>query len=224
MPRNKPSTPAEQRPASRNLRVLKQLFAFLRPYRGAVAGAALALLVAACGSDDAEETTTTTAATTTTEADEPTVLQLAVEAGQFSTLIAAIEAAGLGDALSGEGPLTVFAPTDQAFVDLVEAVTPLLDPDILEQEGPFAAIDDLLGPGTIEAVVSYHVTKGRHAANSVVPRQGERTIRTLLKGATFSVSSEGMITAVGNTASIETPNISASNGIIHVIDSVILPE
>lgn len=118
---------------------------------------------------------------------------------------------------------TVFAPTDAAFVDLVEAVADLLDPDVLDNEGPFAAIDDLLGFGTIEAVVAYHVTEGRRAANSVVPRVGQRIIKTLLDGATFSVDTAAVITAVGNNASIVQPNISASNGIIHVIDAVILP-
>jgi uncharacterized surface protein with fasciclin (FAS1) repeats len=121
---------------------------------------------------------------------------------------------------------TVFAPTDQAFVNLVTAVAPLLDADILANDGPFAAIDALLGAGTIEAVVSYHVTNGRRAANSVLPpgrSPRTRTIETLLTGATFNVSSAGQITAVGNTANIVSPDISASNGIIHVIDAVILP-
>ena len=118
---------------------------------------------------------------------------------------------------------TVFAPTDDAFVALVEAVAGNLDPDILEQDGPFAAIDAWLGMGTIEAVVSYHVTEGRRASNSVVPKNNDRVIETLLEGATFSVSSDAMITAVGNTAMIEAADISASNGIIHVISAVILP-
>ncbi|MFU8842005.1 MAG: fasciclin domain-containing protein, partial [Nitriliruptoraceae bacterium] len=71
-------------------------------------------------------------------------------------------------------------------------------------------------------VLQYHVAEGRRAANSVVPRNGERTVTTLL-GATFSVDTDAEITAVGNSAQIIAPNISASNGIIHVIDAVILP-
>lgn len=120
---------------------------------------------------------------------------------------------------------TVFAPTDQAFLDLVGAVSSLLDPAVLAADGPFAAIDDLLGAGTIEAVVSYHVTEGRRAANSVVPPTSRqvRTIQTLLEGATFTVAAPGLITAVGNTATITTRNVSASNGIIHIINAVILP-
>ena len=108
---------------------------------------------------------------------------------------------------------TVFAPTDQAFLNLL-AATGL---------SSFAEIDAALGPGTVEAVVSYHVTDGRRASNSVLPRRGERTISTLLDGATFSVDTKGGITAVGNTANIVDANISASNGVIHVIDAVILP-
>lgn len=118
---------------------------------------------------------------------------------------------------------TVFAPTDAAFLGLVGAVAPLLDPDVLATDGPFAAIDDLLGDGTVEAVVSYHVTDGRRATNSVLPKRGERTISTLLPGATFSVSPEAEITAVGSTATVVIPNISASNGVVHAIDAVLLP-
>ena len=130
---------------------------------------------------------------------------------------------GLVAGLFDDEQYTVFAPTNAAFGDLVDAVADLLDPDILENEGPFAAIDDLLGAGTVEAVVSYHVTFGRRASNSVVPPRRERSIDTLLEGATFSVSSSGIITAVGSTAAIGPANISASNGIIHVIDAVLLP-
>lgn len=122
-----------------------------------------------------------------------------------------------------ESQSTVFAPTDQAFLNLVGAVTPLLDPTILAEQGPFAAIDALLGAGTIEAVVSYHVVEGRRAANSVVPKKGERRLETMLDGATFNVTPAGMIQAVGSTANIVLPNVSASNGVIHAIDAVILP-
>lgn len=158
-----------------------------------------------------------------------TIAEIAEEAG-FSLLLAAVgyiaetnPESGLVAGLLDRSQLTVFAPTDDAFIALVEAVAPLLDPEVLDQDGPFAAIDDLLGLGTIEAVVSYHVTEGRRAANSVVPRRGVRTIETLLEGASFGVDPAGMITAVGSTAGIGPANISASNGIIHVIDAVLLP-
>ncbi len=147
-----------------------------------------------------------------TEAEEP----------QFTLLLAALEYTGLTGVFTGGEQYTVFAPTDQAFLNLVGAVAELLDPDVLEEEGPFAAIDDLLGEGTVANVLLYHVAEGRRAANSVVPPVRPRTITTLL-GETFSVDSGGVITAVGNTAEIVAADISASNGIIHVIDTVILP-
>jgi uncharacterized surface protein with fasciclin (FAS1) repeats len=112
---------------------------------------------------------------------------------------------------------TVFAPTDAAFVGLVTAL------GVAGAENPFAAIDDLLFAGAVEAVVSYHVVEGRRAANSVVPRVGTRTVQTLLDGATFQVRPDLSIQAIGNEANIVTANISASNGIVHVIDAVILP-
>ena len=71
-------------------------------------------------------------------------------------------------------------------------------------------------------VLFYHVTEGRRGANSVVPKNNMRTIETLL-GESFSVNTMGEITAIGNTANIAAADISASNGIIHVIDTVILP-
>jgi len=149
---------------------------------------------------------------------------------QFKLLLGALEYAGLTDVFAGGDQYTVFAPTDEAFGNLVSAVEGLLDPEVVENDGPFAAIDTLLGEGTIYNVLLYHVTDGRRAANSVLPKNNPRTIETLLEGATFNVDNQGMIWAVGNTANFvigedEMPlvNISASNGIIHVIDAVILP-
>jgi uncharacterized surface protein with fasciclin (FAS1) repeats len=144
------------------------------------------------------------------------------EEPQFTLLLAALEYTGLTSVFTGGEQYTVFAPTDEAFGNLVTAVAGLLDPDILENDGPFAAIDALLGEGTVTNVLLYHVAEGRRAANSVVPPVRPRTIETLL-GVSFTVDSKGMITAVGNTAGIVKADISASNGIIHVIDTVILP-
>lgn len=143
-----------------------------------------------------------------TEAEEP----------QFTLLLAALEYTGLTSVFAGTDQYTVFAPTDQAFLDLVAATG--VDPN-----DPFTAIDAALGEGTVANVLLYHVTDGRRAANSVLPKnEGQmKTIETLLEGATFNVDKYGMISAVGNTANIVAPNISASNGIIHVIDAVILP-
>ncbi|MBF2708497.1 fasciclin domain-containing protein [Flavobacterium soyangense] len=110
--------------------------------------------------------------------------------------------------LNGKDQYTVFAPTDAAFKNLYTTL------------GVNKITD--LPPTLVLDVLKYHVVEGRRAANSVVPPNGSRTITTLL-GATFSVDKNGMITAVGNTANITTANISASNGIIHVVDTVLLP-
>jgi len=159
---------------------------------------------------------------------DATIAEIAEDAG-FTLLLQAVgyvaetnPESSLVEKLLDDDQLTVFAPTDEAFVGLVEALTPLLDPDVLGEEGPFAAIDALLGAGTVETVLRYHVTEGRRAANSVVPPRGERTIETLA-GVTFSVEPSARITAVGSSAEIGTPDVSGSNGIIHVIDTVLLP-
>lgn len=158
-----------------------------------------------------------------------TIAEIAEDAG-FTLLLGAVDYIAqtnpesmLIAGLLNKDQYTVFAPTDDAFLNLVGAVESLLDSAIVANEGPFAAIDDLLGAGTIEAVVSYHVTEGRRGSNSVLPKNKDRKIETLLEGAYFYVSPYGMITAVGNTANIVQADISASNGIIHVIDAVILP-
>ena len=142
-----------------------------------------------------------------TEAEEP----------QFTLLLAALEYTGLTGVFTGGEQYTVFAPTDEAFINLVTNL------ELAGEENPFAAIDRDLGENTVANVLLYHVAEGRRAANSVVPPRGTRTITTLL-GATFEVSPAAVITDIaGQEAKIVTPNISASNGIIHVIDTVILP-
>ena len=153
----------------------------------------------------------------------------AEEGAEFTLLLAALEYTELTGVFTGGGQYTVFAPTDAAFGNLVTFVAPLLDEaglEVFNNEGPFAAVDYLLGEGTVANVLRYHVTEGRRAANSVVPnnpRAKERKISTLLEGASFTVNSDAGITAVGNSASILIPDLSASNGIIHVIDTVLLP-
>ena len=139
-----------------------------------------------------------------------------IEDGEFDELVAALSyvdaelGAGLVDLfLNGTDQYTVFAPTDAAF----EALYDVLGVDAITE----------VDAQTVLNVLLYHVTDGRRASNSVLPNNAPRTIRTLLEGATFSVDSDGKIWAVGNTAMIVTPDVSASNGIIHIIDTVILP-
>jgi len=147
---------------------------------------------------------------------DKSIAAIAIEAG-FSELVSALAyvdgaitpSPGLVNLfLNGTDQYTVFAPTNQAFMNLYTALK-------------VNKISDLPADLVLN-VLLYHVTEGRRAANSVVPPVNPKSIETLL-GASFSVDKNGMITAVGNTANITAPNISASNGIIHVIDAVILP-
>ncbi len=145
---------------------------------------------------------------------DQSIAAIAIEAG-FSELVAALSYvdgelnAGLVELfLNGTDQYTVFAPTNEAF----EALYETFGVDMISK----------LPAQTVYNVLLYHVTEGRRASNSVVPPVRPRTIETLL-GESFSVDKNGMITAIGNTASIVAADISASNGIIHVIDTVILP-
>lgn len=145
------------------------------------------------------------------------IAEIAIGAG-FSELVSALvyvdaelETGLVSMFLDGKDQYTVFAPTNDAFFALYDA----LGDDV-------QSITDLPASLVFD-VLLYHVVEGRRAANSVVPKNNYKYIETLLDGATFMVDSNGMITAVGNTAYIVSPNISASNGIIHVIDAVILP-
>ncbi|NBG86904.1 fasciclin domain-containing protein [Isachenkonia alkalipeptolytica] len=147
------------------------------------------------------------------------IAAIAIGAG-FSELVGALVYVDgeLGTDLVGlfsEGTeqYTVFAPTNEAFEALYEE----FDVEGIEELG------GALGAELIRDVLFYHVAEGRRAANSVVPRVRDRSIITL-QGASFSVSNGGIITDLaGQEAEIVAPNISASNGIIHVIDTVLLP-
>ncbi len=149
---------------------------------------------------------------------ESSIAEIAIDAG-FSELVGALSyvdeaiepSPGLVNLfLNGTDQYTVFAPTNDAFIALYGALG-------------VGGITDL-HPELVLNVLLYHVTEGRRAANSVVPKMGTRTIETLL-GETFLVNPDLSIQAIGNTANIvpDFANISASNGIIHVIDAVILP-
>lgn len=143
------------------------------------------------------------------------IAEIAIDAG-FTELVNALsyvdEAldAGLVELfLNGTDQYTVFAPTNDAFLNLYA----FLGINSIDQLPAELVLDVLL----------YHVTEGRRAANSVVPRVGNRAITTLL-GEKFMVDRYAVITDIfGQEANIVTPNISARNGIIHIIDTVILP-
>ena len=136
---------------------------------------------------------------------QPDIVDVAAGAGQFETLVAAVEAAGLVDTLKGEGPFTVFAPTDDAFAALPEGtVESLLQPENLEQ---------------LQAVLTYHVVAGKVMAADVVNVDSAETVQ----GQALRVSTYGESVRIDD-ATVLQADIEASNGVIHVIDSVLMPE
>ncbi|MFK7955475.1 MAG: fasciclin domain-containing protein [Lysobacterales bacterium] len=132
------------------------------------------------------------------------IVDTAVAAGQFNTLAQALTAAGLVDVLKGDGPFTVFAPTDAAFAALpAGTVENLLKPENLDQ---------------LKAVLTYHVVAGKVMAADVVGLSEAATVQ----GSNVDITVEGSSVKV-NQANVTATDIGASNGVIHVIDAVILP-
>jgi uncharacterized surface protein with fasciclin (FAS1) repeats len=139
----------------------------------------------------------------TVQASDKNVVQTAVAADDFNTLVAAVQAAELVEVLSGEGPFTVFAPTDAAFAALPEGtVENLLKPENKDQ---------------LVAVLTYHVVPGKVMSSDV--SAGE--VATV-NGKPITVSVEGESVKVNN-ANVIAVDVDASNGVIHVIDAVLLP-
>ncbi len=139
-----------------------------------------------------------------TSADAADIVDTAVGAGQFNTLVAAVEAADLVETLKGEGPFTVFAPTDEAFGRLPEGtVENLLKPENKEQ---------------LVAVLTYHVIPGRIESADVV---GKTQQVATVQGSEVSVDGTDGVSV--DDANVIQADIDADNGIIHVIDQVILP-
>lgn len=175
--------------------------------------AVFALIVAACSSSADETTTTTEAAapeTTTTGSpveESTSVLDLAVDAGQFSTLIAAIEAAGLGETLEGEGPFTVLAPTDAAFTEAFEALG--IDPEVL-----------LADTETLTAILTYHVI-AQAADSQLVATLDGQSVETVNGQAVDINVVDGQVMV--NEATVVSADLIADNGIVHVINGVLLP-
>jgi uncharacterized surface protein with fasciclin (FAS1) repeats len=205
--------------------------------RGAALALSLTLVGAACSdsSDDAEDTTTTVEESETTEAAEEatteapetteaaeeetetsegeeeaadggTIVDVASAAGDFTTLLAAAEAAGLVETLSGEGPLTVFAPTDEAFAAALESLG--------------LTAEELLASEDLAGILTYHVVEGNVLAADVVALDGESV--ATVNGATVDITVDGD-TVMVNDATVVTADVAASNGTIHVIDTVLLP-
>ena len=132
------------------------------------------------------------------------LVQTAVEAKSFSTLIAAAKAAGLVDVLTGEGPFTIFAPTDEAFAKLPPGtVAELLKPENKEK---------------LAAILTYHVVAGKVMSSDVVDLKSAKTVNG--GEVNISVSDSGVMI---NKSKVVAVDIEASNGVIHVIDNVLLP-
>lgn len=133
------------------------------------------------------------------------IVDTAREAGQFETLVAAIEAAGLVATLQGEGPFTVFAPTDEAFAALPEGtVETLLMPENQAQ---------------LQALLTYHVVPGSVMAEQAMTLDSATTVQ----GQELTITT-GDGTLMIDEASVIQADIAASNGVIHVIDAVLMPE
>lgn len=186
----------------------------------AAAGAvSLALLLSACSTGPATTSTApapmtpaaTTPAATTPAAATADIVDTAVAAGDFTTLAAALTAAGLVETLKGPGPFTVFAPTDAAFEKL-----------------PDGTVDTLLKDpkGDLTDILTYHVVAGEVMAADVVKLDGQK-VKTV-QGAELTVDVAGdkvaLVDAAGNRVNVVTTDVDASNGVIHVIDGVLMPK
>ncbi|UWR08807.1 MULTISPECIES: fasciclin domain-containing protein [Ruegeria] len=157
---------------------------FRRTFMGAAAAVALALPMKAQAAD---------------------IVDTAVSAGSFNTLVAAVQAAGLVDTLKGKGPFTVFAPTDEAFAALPEGtVETLLMPENKDQ---------------LVAILTYHVVPAKVMSGDIA---GKRAKVLTVQGERLSVNAKNGVKVDG--ANVVQADIEASNGVIHVVDTVLIPE
>jgi uncharacterized surface protein with fasciclin (FAS1) repeats len=132
------------------------------------------------------------------------IVDTAVDAGSFGTLVAAVQAAGLVDTLKGDGPFTVFAPTDEAFAAL-----------------PEGTVEDLLKPeniDTLTAILTFHVVPGKVMSGDLTDDMMAATVQ----GGNVTIDLDNGVMV--QDANVVTADIETSNGVIHVIDKVILPE
>ena len=148
--------------------------------------------------------TLSTAAYANPQPSSQDIVDTAVAAGSFKTLVAALKAAGLVDTLKGKGPFTVFAPTDDAFAKL-----------------PAGTVDELLKPENKEkltAILTYHVVAGKVTAAQALKLHSAKT----LNGQSLKISTESGTVKIDD-ATVTKADIQCSNGVIHVIDTVLLP-
>lgn len=142
------------------------------------------------------------AAPTESDVTPPDIVDTAVAAGQFNTLLQAVQAAGLEETLKGEGPFTVFAPTDEAFAKL-----------------PAGTLEALLAdPARLKDVLLYHVVEGNNTAAELL----DKGFVTTLLGRKLTINRMGDQVTIGK-ATVISPDLQASNGVVHVIDTVLVP-
>lgn len=169
-----------------------------------------ALALSACGDDSNDATTTDTGTSDTGMSDDGMsgeempgdIVTVASTTEGFSTLVAAVQAAGLVETLQGDGPFTVFAPTDDAFAALPEG---LLDTLLLPENQE-----------TLVRILTYHVVAGEVTSSDITPGEVET-----VEGSSVTIDTSNGVTVDG--ANVTVADVDASNGVIHVIDAVILP-
>jgi uncharacterized surface protein with fasciclin (FAS1) repeats len=180
------------------------------------------LITASCGKKKEAESTemvdsTAVAMDTTVVVETPNIVAVAAGNADFSTLVAAVKAAGLVETLSGAGPFTVFAPNNAAFAKL-----------------PAGTVDTLLKPESLDklkAILTYHVVSGKFDAATVIDainkNNGKYSVTTVQGGTIVLSLKDGKVLltdANGGTANVVLADVAASNGVIHAIDSVVMPK
>ena len=182
---------------------------------------AASLAIAACAEDTAEPTADDTVAMNDQMANDTaetgTIVEVAQGNPDFSTLVSAVTSANLGETLSGEGPYTVFAPTNAAFDKVPQATRDELMSD--------AGREDLTN------ILTYHVVQGEtnaQALTQAIEAAGEDGYKlTTVNGAELTAMMDGenvvLVDAAGNRATVTSTDVDASNGVIHVIDTVLMP-
>ena len=129
------------------------------------------------------------------------IVDTAVNAGSFNTLVAAVQAAGLVETLKGTGPFTVFAPTDEAFAKLPQGTVDALLKDITK----------------LKQILTYHVVAGKVMAADVVKIKSAKTV----EGSELKIDASSGVKI--NNSTVTTPDVAADNGVIHIIDTVLMP-
>lgn len=177
---------------------------------------ASALALAACGTPAEEADTTADTMAVADEASAGTIVDVASGNEDFSTLVTAVTAAGLGETLSGAGPFTVFAPNNAAFAKL--------------PEGTLETLTKPESKDALTGILTYHVVPGRTDAATLVEAikaNGGTYSITTVNGGSLTASMDGdnviLTDAKGGTSSVTATDVEASNGLIHVIDTVVMP-